>query len=152
MTLGTASPGPAPSASVEAWFREARNYLQAAEAASREHLWRQACQQAGQAVELALKGRIMHRERFNQWPARSQRRDLYVHDLGKLAAIAGVQPFFEQEALAGSKLGLAWMIAKDFDINRRYPGASGSGFPVRLGRDMVAAVGRDGLLQWLMSP
>jgi hypothetical protein len=44
------------------------------------------------------------------------------------------------------------MIAKDFDINRRYPEASGSGFPVRLGRDMLRAVGHDGLLQWLMSP
>jgi hypothetical protein len=94
----------------------------------------------------------MRRERLNRWPDRHERRDLYIHDLGRLAALAGIQVFFEQEALAGSTLGLAWMIAKDFDINRRYPEASGSGFPVRLGRDMLRAVGHDGLLQWLMSP
>jgi HEPN domain-containing protein len=106
MTLGPEQPGPAAASSVDEWFGEARNYHQAAEAAAREHLWRQAYQQAGQAVELALKGRIMRRERLNRWPDRHERRDLYIHDLGRLAALAGIQVFFEQEALAGSTLDL----------------------------------------------
>jgi hypothetical protein len=44
-----------------------------------------------------------------------------------------------------------WMVAKDFDINQRYP--DGKRFPVRLGRDMVeAASGRNGLVEWLNKP
>jgi len=71
---------------------------------------------------------------------------------GKLAVIARVDKALERESLSGSRLGPAWMVAQDFDINQRYPEHSGSGFPVRLGRDMVRAVGSDGLLQWLILP
>lgn len=103
---------------------------------------------AGQALEQALKGRIMRRLGLNRWPTRRERPEFYSHDLRELASHAGIIDLLEREVAQASELGRLWMIATDFDINRRYP--DGNRFPVRLGRDMVdAAGGRNGLVVWL---
>lgn len=105
---------------------------------------------AGLAVEQALKGLIMRRLGLNRWPARKDRPELYSHDLGALAQLAGIRERLQQAILMGEAIGTAWMVAKDFGINRRYP--DGKAFPVRLGRDMVGAAGTPGeLVEWLNS-
>lgn len=64
---------------------------------------------------------------------------------------AGIHDALQQAAAQSHQLGRQWMLAKDFAINRRYP--DGASFPVRLGRDMVAAAGgKDGLVEWLNRP
>lgn len=104
---------------------------------------------AGLSVEYALKGRIMRRLGLNRWPTRAERPELYSHDLGKLAELAGLTAHTEDAVARCEPVGSAWMVTKDFAINRRYP--DGSPFPVKLGRDMVEAVkGREGLVEWLI--
>lgn len=76
---------------------------------------------AGAALECALKGRIMHHLGLNRWPSRTERRDLYTHDLTELAELAGVRIALEKAAANSEPLGVGWMVAKDFSINRRYP-------------------------------
>lgn len=46
--------------------------------------------QAGFALECTFKAAIMRRERLNGWPSRDSRRELYTHDLAKLAQILGL--------------------------------------------------------------
>ncbi len=115
------------------------------------HSWRNAYGLAGGAVECALKGRIMQHLGLNRffWPTRQERKDLYSHDLADLAKLAGLKPALDAAVLRADVEGIAWMVAKDFLINRRYP--TQSAFPIKLGRDMVQAVGRDGLLEWLIT-
>ncbi|MCU6454369.1 hypothetical protein LPN01_09780 [Sphingomonas sp. A2-49] len=46
--------------------------------------------ECGFAVECAVKAVIMRKEGLNAWPSRSQRPDLWHHDLRGLFAIAGI--------------------------------------------------------------
>ena len=101
----------------------------------------------GLAVELALKGRIMHTNRWNRWPSRKTRPDVHSHILGNLMSAAGLKPALEQEVLLCSDIGLAWMVVKDFDISTRYP--LGKPFPKRTAVDFVDAIDSLGLVQWL---
>ena len=118
-----------------------------ARALAARHSWRNAYILAGAAVECALKSRIMRHEGLNRWPTKRERHDLYSHNLEHLAKLAGVTSDLEVEALAVTPLGVAWLVAKDYAIGRRYP--DGRAFPVKLGRDMVNAATRDGLVAWL---
>jgi len=131
----------------EDWVTAAHDNLADAQALAARHSWRDAYVLAGLAVECALKVRIMRREGLNRWPGRRDRPDLYSHDLAHLGHLAGVTAPLEAEALAGRPLGLAWLVAKDYSIGRRYP--DGGLFPVKLGRDTVAAAASDGLVAWL---
>lgn len=132
------------------WAQSARESLRGAELLAQAHNWRNAYMLAGFAVEQALKGRIMRHLGLNRWPARKDRPEFYSHDLGELAQLAGLRERLEEAILAGEAFGRAWMVAKDFAINRRYP--DGKPFPVRLGRDMVGAAGMPGgLVEWLNS-
>lgn len=139
--MNSVGPGP------QDWFAAARDSQRAAQVLMREHLWRNAYGAAGHAVECSLKGLIMLRERMNRWPDRAARPDLYTHDLTRLATLAGVHADLLEEVRQQTEIGRAWMVARDFAILHRYP--DGAPFPVRLGRDMVEAVGSRGLLQWL---
>lgn len=47
--------------------------------------------QAGFALECTLKAAIMRKERLNAWPSRESRKELYTHDLGRLARILGME-------------------------------------------------------------
>ena len=60
---------------------------------------------------------------------------------------AGLRAMLEREVLAGSDVGLAWMVVKDFDINGRYP--LGKPFPKKLAQDFVEATDGLGLVRWL---
>lgn len=131
------------------WFAVAREHLRDAEQLAMGHSWRNAYGLAGAAAECALKGRIMQHLGLNRWPTRQERRDLYSHGLVDLAKLAGLKPTLEAAVLNAEVVGLAWLVAKDFVINHRYP--TQSAFPIKLGRDMVHAVGRDGLLEWLIT-
>lgn len=130
------------------WARGAHESIRDAQRLADARSWRNAYMLAGQALEQALKGRIMRRLGLNRWPTRRERPEFYSHDLRELASHAGIIGLLEREVAQASELGRLWMVAKDFDINRRYP--DGNRFPVRLGRDMVdAAGGRNGLVVWL---
>lgn len=52
---------------------------------------------SGFACECLLKAAIMITERFNSWPSRSRRPDLYTHDLEKLAKLLNWKVGIEDE-------------------------------------------------------
>lgn len=86
---------------------------------------------------------------MNAWPTRSQRPELYTHDLDVLLRLAGLEEAMRCEMEAETTIGLAWSVAKDFSINRRYP--DGRPFPEKLARGMEAAINARGLLEWLLA-
>ena len=114
-----------------------------------QHMWQQAYAHAGIAVEMALKCWIMRRERMNCWPSRSERRELYSHDINALIAVGGLEAAILQEVADGTDLGRAWLTVKDWTVEARYlPGR----FPYRVGRDMMEAVVKTELVAWLTKP
>lgn len=131
------------------WFAAARENCNDAQALAKSHGWRNAYIIAGTAVECALKGQIMQQLGLNQWPTIQERREFYTHDLTTLAGLAKLQGALEAAVLQGDVVGGTWMVAKDFSMNRRYP--LNQPFPIKLGRDMVYAVARDGLVEWLIA-
>lgn len=95
----------------------------------------------GLAVECALKAYICARERFNEWPSQSSRRDLYTHDLRKLRTIAGIE-IEPADALAASwHVMLQWDRAQDYDPKPTPKRVADSYFE--------AAFGTDGIATWL---
>lgn len=78
--------------SVEEWIRLAKRYRRSAELLVQDPLAAEvAWSNAGFACECILKAAIMANERLNSWPSIKDRRELYVHDLEKLAAILQLQ-------------------------------------------------------------
>ena len=136
--------------SPDEWREPAIANIEAAKALLATGHWQQAFQLAGFAVECALKCRIMRREGLNRWPERSERREVYSHDLTALAKLAGLEAFLLQEVYNDlTVLGLSWMVVKDWSNEIRYaPGA----FPRARAQQMVEAVEDGGLLQWLLTP
>lgn len=132
----------------EDWQRAAEEYLAAAGTLARARRWRSVYQEAGLALECALKARIMRVAGLNRWPSRGERPDLYTHDPDLLLRHAGLLEAVEREVADQTPAGRAWMVAKDFSINRRYP--DGRPFPMRLARDMLRALREDGLLAWIL--
>lgn len=134
----------------EDWERTARDYAAAAGRLIRMRppMARSAYQEAGMALECALKACIMRRHGLNQWPSRSQHPAFYTHDPDVLLRLADLDGPMQAELAAETPIGLAWTIAKDFSINRRYP--DGRAFPEKLARGMEAAINRRGLLSWLL--
>lgn len=131
------------------WERKAQEQVRTAQLLAAAHQWADAFYHAGFAVECALKCRIMRLERLNSWPDRATRKELYTHDLRKLAGGAGIEASLLAEIAAQSDIGLAWMVAKDWSIEVRYDPRS---FPARRAADMVMAVSDRGLIQWLLTP
>ena len=85
---------------------------------------------------------------LNRWPAFRERPDLYKHDPDVLLRHTLLTDALASEVGEATSVGLAWMVAKDFSIARRYP--DGKAFPWRLAKDMVGAIGQQGLLKWIM--
>jgi hypothetical protein len=131
------------------WRQKSLEEWEAAKVLHAQKLGSQAFQHAGFSIEFALKYRIMLTLGLNRWPDRDERRDLYVHDLGKLAMLAGVEADLASEVSANTAIGLAWMVAKDWTVETRYDPAP---FPPRRVADMVKAIGEMGLLEWLIRP
>jgi hypothetical protein len=133
----------------EHWAKKAREELAAARALTGKRLWSAAYYHAGMAIEFAIKWRIMHESRMNRWPSRQDRRDLYSHDIAALAALARLEQVFLDEIAAGTDIGMAWLVAKDWSIETRYDPRP---FPPRRARDMLRAVDTTGLMKWLLTP
>lgn len=98
---------------------------------------------AGFVVECCLKAYIMHRERLNSWPSIAARRELYTHDLRRLAAIADItmSPLDE--------LAPAWHVVLEWDRNQAYDPAH---MPPKVAWAMYqAACGEKGVATWLRS-
>ena len=131
------------------WANRARQCMRDARTLYEAHSWQSAYMSSGLAMEMALKGRIMHVQRMNSWPARRDRRELYTHNLNDLMEMADLRPSLTQEVVDQTNIGLAWLAMKDFDINSRYP--TGKQFPRKLARDSVEAIANLGLLEWLMT-
>jgi HEPN domain-containing protein len=129
------------------WATMALEERSVAEVLALEGRWKQAFSHAGFAVECALKYAIMKIERLNEWPPRQARRELYSHDLSRLLEIAGLRDHLLDEVDLQSRIGLAWLVAKDWSIETRYDPLP---FPPPRGKDMLDAITKSGLLEWLM--
>lgn len=88
----------------------------------------------------------MRRDRLNRWPDRSERRDVYVHDLRSLAEKAHLEDELLDLLSAEDPIGNAWLVAKDWAIDIRYS----TKFPSARALDMVSAKDSEGLLAWLL--
>lgn len=117
----------------------AADALQNANAAPRE-IW----MLCGEAVEYALKGVIMRRQRLNRWPDRDpSTRQLYSHDLFTLAGLAGIELTAMDGALRTHwSVVLRWSRGSDYDPNP---------MPRTEADDMFQAVFSrpDGVFTWL---
>ncbi|MFX4223573.1 MAG: hypothetical protein ACMVO3_22875 [Thalassobaculum sp.] len=135
--------------SPEQWFEMSRQHCKAAEALFDQRLIAPAYTLAGTAIECALKGLIMRRERMNRWPARQDRRELYTHRLPELLKLAGLDARMVEQSVPPTEIGVAWAIAKDWSYNSRYA----TGLKPRDARDILWAIqraGDRGLLRWIM--
>lgn len=106
---------------------------------------KQACAQAVHhaafAVECALKAYIWHRERFNQWPSKEARPDLYVHNLRALKNLAGIEVKTTEPTAPG------WHVMLQWDRNQGYDPKP---MPRKVAKGFVeAAFGSDGVATWL---
>jgi hypothetical protein len=130
------------------WERVAHQKLKAAMHLQQIRSTTEAYDQAGVAIECALKARIMRHERLNQWPSRERRRDLYTHDLAFLLKAGGLQDRMLAESASGTNIGIAWAIAKEWSVEARYA----RNMRPRLARDMIwaASSANDGLVRWII--
>lgn len=127
--------------SVEEWLRlveharrQAEFCLQFPEMASA------AWSHCGFACECVLKAAIMDKERFNSWPSRDARRDLYSHNLLDLAKILGWKPT-PQDAV-----GPAWGVVVNWRREHMYtPDMS-----LIVAQDLYEATfGQEGVVTWI---
>lgn len=88
------------------WRQKAEEELTASRVLADAGLWQQSFQHAGFAVECALKFRIMRGTGLNRWPDRAERRELYSHDLLKLAQLAGIESAISAALESGEPIGL----------------------------------------------
>jgi hypothetical protein len=96
---------------------------------------------AGLAVECALKAYIFKKERFNAWPSKEMRPDLWTHDLRELVRIA------EIPLDAGAPQAPAWHVVLQWDRAQGYDPAR---MPRRVAQSMVeAAFGELGVVTWI---
>ena len=101
----------------------------------------QAVQHAGFAVECALKAYIWHQERFNQWPSRETRPDLYTHSLVTLRTVAGIKVDPTEPSAPHWHIMLQWNRNQGYDPRP---------MPRKVARSYVdAAFGADGVATWL---
>jgi hypothetical protein len=101
----------------------------------------QALFHVGLAVEAALKALIMKRERFNDWPSKAARPDLYTHRLPDLLRLAGVM-LSRTDPLAAS-----WHVVLAWDRNQGYDPKA---MPRKVARAWVeAAFGEKGAVTWI---
>ena len=131
-------------ASASDWERLALDELATAEDLAMLRRWKAAFYHGGMAVEFGLKCRIMQVRRLNQWPDRGP---LHTHNLIDLIEHADLTQRLLEEVTNATDIGVAWSAAKDWSIGTRYDARP---FPPRRGADMVEAVGRRGLLRWLL--
>ncbi len=127
---------------VEDWLKLADNYRAACELLiSNPDMGAIAWSQAGFALECTMKAAIHAQFRFNRWPAQSERRELYTHDLEKLAGILGmtVEP--------SAEIAPAWATVIQWRRTHMY---NPSEFPPAVVRSLIDAVfSEEGMCQWM---
>ena len=129
----------------EEWAAVARRKLGSAKVLRQTKRWEDAYHLAGEALECALKAKIMRHQRLNSWPSRAARPELYVHDPTALMLHAGLEPALLVEVTAATSTGTSWLVAKDWTVNSsRYA----TKVKLRLARDMVDAV--EELIRWML--
>lgn len=101
----------------------------------------QAMFHAAVAVECALKAAVWHKERFNQWPSRGSRPDIYTHDLRALVRLAGIELNPAEPTAPSWHIMLQWDRAQSYEPKR---------MPRKVAQAYVeAAFGKDGVVTWL---
>ena len=127
--------------SVEEWLALAKQHeIAAKRLLTARQTTTQAVFHAGVAMECAIKAKIIREQRFNAWPTKSARPDLYTHDLSKLIVFANIQ--LDPRSATAS----AWHVALQWDRNQGYD----QPMPMRVARSMLeAAFGTQGILPWI---
>jgi hypothetical protein len=128
--------------STDEWLRLVRQHERVARiicddkiAASQAH-WH-----AGIAIECALKAYIMHVQRFNGWPSKESRPDLYTHDLRELLKISGIS------LRSSDPVAPAWALVLQWDRNQGYEPKP---MPRKVARSFLdAAFGQNGVVTWI---
>ena len=98
---------------------------------------------SGFATECALKAAVMAYQRFNRFPDKDRRPDLYTHNLMHLAREAGIdfRGLARDPVAPHFQTVLLW---------NRSEGYNPSSMPMRVAEDMVSsACGPSGVIQWL---
>ena len=127
---------------IEEWCGLAHQKRRAAELLLKDGQFEEAWLSAGFAVECALKAAIMKVHRFNSWPSREARRDLYVHDLTTLLALAGIAVDSLIEDAIATKLLVVLLWQRSDGYRTKMPG--------KVARDICAAAfSPDGVLPWI---
>lgn len=128
---------------IESWCRLAAR----AQLSARTLLWAklpgEAWTASGFAVEYALKAAVMAHQRFNRFPGKDQRPDLYTHDLKHLAREAGIdfRGLVRDPVAAHLQTVLLWKRSEAYNPTM---------MPMRVAEDMVSsACGPSGVIQWL---
>jgi hypothetical protein len=129
---------------IDGWVQLARQHeLAAGSLIAKRDTRQQAIYHAGSALECLLKALIMKEERFNLWPSRSARNDLYIHDLRKLLQFAKI------DLTPTSPSAAEWSIVLQWD---RWQGYDPTEMPRRVARSYLdAAFGQTGVAKWLMT-
>jgi hypothetical protein len=128
---------------IEDWLRLVNRNCNDARALLKVRSSSTAWQCAGFAVECTLKAAVMSHHRWNAWPSRERRLDLYGHNLHLLMREAGIQEL----QLLRDPIAHKWQTVLLWGRGDTYnPGA----MPLRVAKDMVeAACGPDGVIQWI---
>lgn len=129
--------------SVEDWVRLSKQARTSAFALARhQSTYNQAWAYAGFSVEALLKASIMAKERFNAWPSRGARPDLYVHDLEKLALVLGM------EIVAHDVVAPAWSVMLQWRREHMYVTGNQSAAVIK-GLLDAAFAEKKGVCEWI---
>ena len=132
------------AATIDEWINLARQNCAAAAVLLNAKQTVSAWNHAGFSVECAMKAAIMRQEKFNRWPSKDLRPDLYSHDLTSLLEKAGLKRRLLIKEPVAHRLATVLQWGRNHSY---YPKA----MPLRVARDMYeAACGSDGVNSWLM--
>lgn len=128
--------------SVEEWLALMKQHEAAARSLCEDKMAaRMGYDHAAMAVECVLKALIWHTERFNQRPDRTERPELYSHNLRVLKDVAGLK-IKPTDATAPS-----WFVVLQWDRNQYYDPKP---MPRKVSRAMLEAVfGENGVVTWI---
>jgi hypothetical protein len=129
--------------SVEDWLSLVRRNCAAAHTLLLKNMTSEAWNHAGFAIEAALKAAIMVYRRFNTWPSRGLRQDLYGHNLFHLLAEAGIDIKKLSKDPVAYKLQTVLLWNRGDTYNPK-------AMPRRVAASMVeAACGSNGVRSWI---
>lgn len=130
------------------WWSDAQDSARSARTLKAAGHARQAYQQAGQAVEFALKAVYMKRKGLSDWPPEFKGPEW--HSLPRIAEQAGLGPDLARLKQANKTVYGNWLTARNWDSNGRFPGNAPSSRELS---ELFLAIchERDGIMGWLES-